>query len=128
MTTNYNFVEHVDLLSGLESVLRHASDEYLLAIHFSASGEVLKKSVTCNSSKNQVSLPYREIVRDGLALDTSALVLVHNHPSGDPSPSQSDIRLTHRFADILAAVSIRLEDHLILTRNQTVSMKALQLI
>jgi len=69
----------------------------------------------------------REIVRRALDLGASAVILVHNHPSGDPTPSQADIRLTK---DIIAAaqpLGIRIHDHLIIGRGQHASLKALGL-
>lgn len=55
----------------------------------------------------------REVVKRALALDATALILVHNHPSGDPTPSEADIAMTHQISDAAQALSISLYDHVI---------------
>ena len=70
----------------------------------------------------------REVVRRALELSASALVLVHNHPSGDPNPSQADIKMTVDIAAIAGAMGIALHDHIIVGRNGHVSLKGLKLI
>ena len=70
----------------------------------------------------------REIVRRALELDCSAMILVHNHPSGDPSPSRADIDMTAQVVAAAKALTIMVHDHMIVGRNQVVSLKALGLI
>jgi DNA repair protein RadC len=65
----------------------------------------------------------REIVRRALELSATALVLVHNHPSGDPTPSQADIRMTHDIIAISKPLGITIHDHVIVGRNGHVSLK-----
>jgi len=70
----------------------------------------------------------REIVRRALELSATALILVHNHPSGDPSPSQADRTMTAEVVKIAHPLGITVHDHLIIARNGHVSFKALGLI
>jgi DNA repair protein RadC len=65
----------------------------------------------------------REIVRRALELSATALILVHNHPSGDPSPSQADIRMTHDIIAIAKPLGIGIHDHVIVGRNGHVSLR-----
>jgi DNA repair protein RadC len=65
----------------------------------------------------------REIVRRALELSATALVLVHNHPSGDPTPSQADIRMTHDIIAISKPLGIIIHDHVIVGRNGHASLK-----
>jgi DNA repair protein RadC len=65
----------------------------------------------------------REIVRRALELSATALVLVHNHPSGDPTPSQADIRMTHDIIAISKPLGITIHDHVIVGRNGHASLK-----
>lgn len=65
----------------------------------------------------------REVVKRALALNASALIMVHNHPSGDPAPSRADIDMTRAVRDALGAVGISLHDHLIVGRKGNVSFK-----
>ena len=70
----------------------------------------------------------REVVRRALELGSTALVLVHNHPSGDPTPSTADIRMTHEIIAIAKPMGIAIHDHLIVGRHGHSSLKALNFI
>ena len=70
----------------------------------------------------------REVVRRALELGSTALVLVHNHPSGDPTPSTADIRMTHEIIAIAKPMGIAIHDHLIVGRHGHSSLKALKFI
>lgn len=70
-------------------------------------------------------LPYpREIIRRAIELNATALILVHNHPSGDPTPSFDDVDSTIRIRDIASALQIRIHDHIIIARGKMVSFRA----
>lgn len=70
----------------------------------------------------------REVVKRALELSATAVILVHNHPSGDPTPSQSDIQMTKRIADIAEPLGIALHDHIIVGRDGHASFRGLQLL
>jgi DNA repair protein RadC len=70
----------------------------------------------------------REIVKRALELSASALILVHNHPSGDPTPSRADIDMTRAIQDAAKALKIALHDHLIVGRSGHASFKTLGLL
>ena len=70
----------------------------------------------------------REVVRRALELSASAIVLVHNHPSGDPSPSSADVKMTQDIIAIGAPLGVVVHDHLIVGRQGHASLKALRLI
>lgn len=70
----------------------------------------------------------REVVRRALELSATAIVLVHNHPSGDPTPSRADIEMTRTIIDIAAPMGITVHDHIIIAREGHASLKGLQLI
>ena len=70
----------------------------------------------------------REVVKRALELGASALILVHNHPSGDPTPSQADIDMTRQVREAAATLGIVLHDHVVVGRAGTASMRALGLI
>jgi DNA repair protein RadC len=69
----------------------------------------------------------REVVRRALELSATAIVLVHNHPSGDPTPSRADIEMTRTVAETAKSLGIALHDHIIIGRQGHVSLKGLQL-
>ncbi|MBC00971.1 MAG: hypothetical protein CML67_15680 [Rhodobacteraceae bacterium] len=70
----------------------------------------------------------REVMKRALELSASAIVLVHNHPSGDPTPSRADIQMTNQIAEIAKPLGIALHDHIIVGRDGHVSFRGLQLI
>jgi DNA repair protein RadC len=70
----------------------------------------------------------REVVKRALDLNASALIMVHNHPSGDPAPSKADIEMTKQVREALKAVQIVLHDHLIIGRKGHNSFKSLGLL
>jgi DNA repair protein RadC len=70
----------------------------------------------------------REVVKRALELSASALILVHNHPSGDPTPSPADIKMTRDIAEIAKPLGIVVHDHIIVGREGHASLKGLRLI
>lgn len=70
----------------------------------------------------------REVVRRALELSASAIILVHNHPSGDPTPSRADIEMTKNIVEISTPLGISVHDHLIIGREGHVSLRGLELI
>ncbi len=70
----------------------------------------------------------REIIKRSLELSATALILVHNHPSGDPAPSSADVRMTREIAAIASPLGITIHDHVIIGRNGHVSLRARKLL
>ena len=70
----------------------------------------------------------REVIKRALELSASAIILVHNHPSGDPTPSSADIDMTRRIAEIGEKLGVILHDHIIVGRNGHTSFKGSRLI
>jgi DNA repair protein RadC len=70
----------------------------------------------------------REVVKRALELASTAVILVHNHPSGDPTPSSADITMTRQIADVAKPLGIAVHDHIIVGRDGHASMKGLRLI
>jgi DNA repair protein RadC len=70
----------------------------------------------------------REVVKRALELSAAAIILVHNHPSGDPTPSRADIEITKQIIEAAAKLSIEVHDHLIVGRDGHLSLRAAQLI
>jgi DNA repair protein RadC len=70
----------------------------------------------------------REVIKRALELSSTAIILVHNHPSGDPTPSQADIQMTKAIIDIATPLGISVHDHIIVGKNGHASLKAMRLI
>ena len=67
----------------------------------------------------------REVIKRALDLSSTAIILVHNHPSGDPTPSQADIEMTRKIAEVAASLGIVLHDHIIIAKDGHASLKAM---
>jgi DNA repair protein RadC len=70
----------------------------------------------------------REVIKRALELSATAMILVHNHPSGDPTPSQADIQMTKAIIDIATPLGISVHDHIIVGKNGHASLKGVKLI
>ena len=70
----------------------------------------------------------REVIKRALELSATAIILVHNHPSGDPTPSQADIQMTKAIVEIAKPLGIAVHDHIIVGRNGHASLKGMRLI
>jgi DNA repair protein RadC len=70
----------------------------------------------------------REVVKRALELSATAVILVHNHPSGDPTPSRADIDMTRAIAEVARPLGISVHDHLIVGKDGHASLKALKLM
>ncbi len=68
------------------------------------------------------------MVKRCLELGASAIIMVHNHPSGDPTPSKADVEMTKQVVQALAAVGITLHDHVVVGKNKHVSFRSMKLI
>ena len=70
----------------------------------------------------------REVIRRALELSATAVILVHNHPSGDPTPSRADIQMTQAVVEVAKPLGIAVHDHIIVGRNGHASLRGLKLI
>jgi DNA repair protein RadC len=70
----------------------------------------------------------REVVKRALELSATAIILVHNHPSGDPTPSRADIQMTHSIVETAKPLGISVHDHIIVGKDGHASLKGLKLI
>ena len=75
-----------------------------------------------------VDFPLRAIIRDALTLDAAGMVIAHNHPSGDPSPSRADLLATRTLVDLTRPLGIRVHDHLIFGGDSTRSLSGMGLL
>lgn len=102
--------------------------EELHALFLDRKNRLLRHETLATGTVDHTPLYLREVVRRTLLLNASALILAHNHPSGDPTPSRHDIELTRELALALALFKIPLHDHIIIGHNALYSMRANQLL
>ncbi|MBL7685860.1 MAG: DNA repair protein RadC [Deltaproteobacteria bacterium] len=103
-----------DLFDFLRYSLQHEKEEVLLGVLLSAKNELLKILPLNRGDFTGVHLSVAQTLRRVLLEGAPGFILVHNHPSGDPEPSQEDIRLTQRMKQACQSVDLLLHDHLII--------------
>ncbi len=108
--------------------LGHLPRESFHVLFLDQKNALLAAEEQSTGTVNQTSVYPREVVKRALELNASALVMVHNHPSGDPTPSGADIDITRAVEAAGKAVGITLHDHVIVTRDAHTSLKAADLI
>jgi DNA repair protein RadC len=116
------------LLNYVKLKLRHEKNEQARVIYLDRKNKLIADEVAGRGTVDHAPIYPREIARRALELSASAVILVHNHPSGDPTPSRADIDLTREIEKALAPLEIRVHDHLVVGASEIVSMKAKGLI
>jgi DNA repair protein RadC len=116
------------LLDYLRAALQHATTEEFRVLFLDKKNRLLRDEFQASGTVDHAPVYPREIVKKAIALDSSALILVHNHPSGDPTPSQADIEMTRRIKDAAKPFDIVVHDHIVVGREKTASFKALGLL
>jgi len=97
-------------------------------IHLNARNLLIRDELVSEGSIDQAAIYVREVARRALELGSAAIILVHNHPSGDPSPSRQDIALTKDIIGALKPLGIQVHDHIVVGANKHASLRALGLI
>jgi DNA repair protein RadC len=110
------------------SYLREKTREHLAALYLNARNEVIfKKHLFVGTLDTNICHP-REIFKHALTQNAASIILVHNHPSGDPEPSKSDLEITRRIIEAGKIMGIDVLDHIIITKTKTFSFKKKKLI
>ncbi len=104
------------LLDYLHAMMAHAADEQVRALFLDAGNRLLRDEVISTGSVRETLLQPRTILRRALELNACALIIAHNHPSGDPAPSTVDRQTTRALAEGARALDIVLHDHIIVAR------------
>ena len=103
--------------------LRHNKNEHFICAYFDIKNHFLGDCDLAVGSYNCAYVEEREILRIGLEKRASAIILIHNHPSGDPTPSKSDVSLTKNVHTIGEMMNIPLTDHIIIGDNRYISFR-----
>jgi DNA repair protein RadC len=115
---------NADALTGyLNSVLARERVEQFRVLFLDTRNRLIADEVQGRGTVNQVPVYPREIVKRSLELHASAIILVHNHPSGDPTPSLDDIEMTREIQQATAPLSIRVHDHIIVGNGRSISLR-----
>ncbi len=99
--------------------------EQFRVLFLDTQGRLIREEMISRGSVQEAPVYPREIMRRALELGATILILVHNHPSGDPAPSQQDLRITQRLINAGHELGIVIHDHIIVTRCGWASLRAL---
>lgn len=105
------------------SHLQGKQKEHLYAVYLNNDNKVIGDKLISLGQSMQTSLDVKDIVRTAVLTDASAVILVHNHPSGNCSPTDSDLTATEEVQDALETFGVQLLDHVIISRKDCHSMK-----
>lgn len=106
------------------TTMAHRETEQFRVLYLDRKNVLIEDEEQARGTVDHVPVYPREVVKRALELNASALILVHNHPSGDPSPSQSDIAVTAQINEAAIALGLTLHDHLIVGKSRELSFRA----
>ncbi|WP_293905053.1 DNA repair protein RadC [Phenylobacterium sp.] len=116
------------LLAYVKTALAHEAREQFRVLFLDKKNQLIADEVMNRGTVDHAPVYPREVVRRALELSASAVILVHNHPSGDPTPSPADIDMTRQVAEAGRTLRIAVHDHLVVGRDGVASFKALGLL
>lgn len=116
------------LLDYLHADMAHHGVERVRVLHLNTRNMLIRDELMGQGSIDQAPVYVREVIRRAIDFGSAALILVHNHPSGDPSPSRADIDVTRAIAEAGKRLGITVHDHIIIGTSGHVSLRAQGLI
>ncbi|MET4895633.1 DNA repair protein RadC [Sphingomonadaceae bacterium jetA1] len=116
------------LLDYLHADMAHHGVERVRVLHLNTRNMLIRDELMGQGSIDQAPVYVREVIRRAIDFGSAALILVHNHPSGDPSPSRADIEVTRAIAEAGKRLGITVHDHIIIGTSGHVSLRAQGLI
>jgi DNA repair protein RadC len=116
------------VIDYLRADMGHISIERVRVLHLNSKNMLIRDEIMGEGSIDQATVHVREIIRRAIDLGSSAIILVHNHPSGDPAPSRADITLTREIIEAGKRLNIAVHDHVIIANSGHASMRAMGLI
>ena len=116
------------LLDYLRADMAHHINEHVRVLHLNTRNMLIRDEMMSEGSIGEAAVYVREVIRRAIDLGSAGIILVHNHPSGDPSPSRADIDLTRNVIDAGKRLNIVVHDHIIIGTGGHSSMRALGLI
>jgi DNA repair protein RadC len=117
-----------DVIDYCRSGMAFADKEQFRLLFLDKRNQLIADEIQQTGTVDHTPVYPREVIKRALELSATALILVHNHPSGDPTPSQADIHMTKAIVDIAAPLGISVHDHIIVGKNGHASLKGMKLI
>lgn len=112
------------IIDYCHTVMTHRETEQFRVLYLDRKNTLIADEEQAKGTVDHVPVYPREVAKRALQLNASALILVHNHPSGDPTPSQSDIDMTEQIRIACDALGLTLHDHLIIGKSTELSFRA----
>ena len=112
------------LLDYCHTTMAHRETEQFRILFLDRKNVLIADEEQAKGTVDHVPVYPREVVKRALELNASALILVHNHPSGDPTPSDADISMTHQVQDAAQVLGLTLHDHLIIGKSREISFRS----
>ncbi len=117
-----------DLIDYCRAAMAYKDREEFRILFLDTKNALIADEVQQTGTLNHTPVYPREVVRRALELSAAGIILVHNHPSGDPTPSRADIEMTKRIIEAAEPLGIKVHDHVIVARDGHASLRGLQLI
>ena len=119
---NKDFIRSADEVKEyLQHELRDKNREVFVAIYLNGRNQIIKMEELFQGTISTSAVYPREVVKRALENDAAAIVFVHNHPSGNPNPSQDDLSITKKLKDALISIDVSVHDHIIIAGNDVYS-------
>jgi DNA repair protein RadC len=112
----------------LQAAMAHSAVEEVRVLFLNAKNLLIANEAMWQGSVDEASVHVREVISRAIALGATAIIMVHNHPSGDPTPSSQDIRLTRNLVEAGKHMKITVHDHVIVGSQGRTSMRAMGLV
>jgi DNA repair protein RadC len=116
------------LTDYLQLAMQHEASEHFRILFLDRKNILIRDEVQSRGTVDHTPLYPREVVKRALELAASAIIMVHNHPSGDPAPSPADVEMTKQVVAALGAVNVTVHDHIIVGKNRHTSFRSQGLI
>jgi DNA repair protein RadC len=117
-----------DVIEYCRTSMAFADKEQFRILFLDKRNQLISDEVQQTGTVDHTPVYPREVIKRALELSATAVILVHNHPSGDPTPSQADIQMTKAIVEIAAPLGISVHDHIIVAKNGHASLKGMRLI
>ena len=122
------------LVRGPETVfdltrdIRGANREHFVGFYLNSRNQVLRREIISIGSLNASIVHPREVYQPAIAVSAASLILAHNHPSGDPTPSEEDLAITRRLVEAGRILGIDILDHVVVAKDAYASFKERKLL
>jgi DNA repair protein RadC len=117
-----------DVIDYCRTSMAFADKEQFRLLFLDKKNQLIADEVQQTGTVDHTPVYPREVIKRALELSATALILVHNHPSGDPTPSQADIQMTKAIINIATPLGIAVHDHIIVGKGGHASLKGMRLI